>query len=118
MSYKNKDTQKEYQRLWMQKRRRNYFKDKRCSKCESTKRLEIDHIDPKTKVANAIWSWSLARREKELRKCQVLCYFCHKKKHEAKHGTWRRYDVYKCRCKLCLKQIIVRKTWPSRINQS
>jgi len=46
-------------------------------KCGSWKKLELDHIDPKTKESHKIWSWSEERRNKELKKCQVLCYDCH-----------------------------------------
>jgi 5-methylcytosine-specific restriction endonuclease McrA len=52
----------------------------KCVKCGTTEKLEIDHIDPATKVASEIWSWSLERRLAELAKCQLLCNDHHKVK--------------------------------------
>jgi hypothetical protein len=103
-----------YQRRWIARRRGEFFADKVCVKCGSTDRLELDHIDPSTKVANSIWSWSLPRRQAEIAKCQVLCYKHHKEKSKADkwakavanlapHGTRSRYDsvVDPCRCEAC-----------------
>jgi 5-methylcytosine-specific restriction endonuclease McrA len=59
------------------RRRKDYLQDKSCVVCGATKRLEIDHIDPKTKTSHRIWSWKDSRRIKELKKCQVLCKQCH-----------------------------------------
>jgi len=80
MPYKDKEKQKEYQREWMAKRRAIFFKDKTCAKCGSVNQLELDHIDSSTKISHRIWSWSQERRDKELKKCQVLCQDCHIKK--------------------------------------
>ena len=77
---KNKKAQREYQRKWKAARRASWFEGKCCVKCGSTDRLEIDHIDPKTKVSNQIWTWSKHRRDEELGKCQILCHACHLKK--------------------------------------
>lgn len=74
------EAQREYQRLWMAKRRSDFFADKICAHCGGTENLELDHIDPKLKVTHAIWSWSRIRREVEIAKCQILCHKCHKKK--------------------------------------
>lgn len=71
---------KGWHRRWIADRRASFFAGKRCAKCGSIDRLEIDHIDPATKVANSIWSWTETRRTAELTKCQVLCHDCHKKK--------------------------------------
>lgn len=73
MPYKDKIKQREYQRLWIAKRRFDFLKDKKCIKCGSNKQLEIDHIDPKTKVEHRIWSWKESKRLLELSKCQILC---------------------------------------------
>lgn len=51
-----------------------------CQICRSKKDLEVDHIDPSTKVSHRIWGWRGERRNLELAKCQVLCKRCHKKK--------------------------------------
>ena len=77
MPYADKDAQREYQRLWMRRRRDQYFSGKSCSSCGSVENLELDHIDPSGKVSHRIWSWSDARRSEELAKCQVLCSACH-----------------------------------------
>lgn len=74
------EAKREYQRKWIAKRRSDFFSDKVCVKCGSSECLQLDHIDPKTKVSNSIWSWSKERREAEIKKCQVLCENCHKTK--------------------------------------
>lgn len=79
MPYKDKEQMRAYQRQWIADRRAQFFDGKACE-CGSTDRLELDHIDPTKKVSHKIWSWSAAKREAELVKCQVLCYDCHKKK--------------------------------------
>ncbi len=81
MPYKDPDTakayQQEYQRHWIARRRGAFFADKVCVQCGSSERLELDHVDPATKVTSVIWSWSQQRRDVELAKCQVLCHACH-----------------------------------------
>jgi 5-methylcytosine-specific restriction endonuclease McrA len=80
-----------------------------CKKCGSTERLELDHIDPATKISHNIWSWREERLIAELKKCQVLCYRCHKLKtinentKSLKHGTSNGYYKKKCKCRKCLK---------------
>lgn len=67
----------------------------RCIQCGTTKRLEIDHIDPRTKMfdLSARCRNTLKPLLHELRKCQLLCVPHHKAK------TWQdrnRYpDFYK-----------------------
>lgn len=51
-----------------------------CRQCGSTEDLELDHIDPTTKISHAVWSWSEQRRAEELKKCQVLCHNYHETK--------------------------------------
>lgn len=77
MPYKDKEKQRQFQREWCAKRRREYFDGKVCVKCQSPYELELDHINPATKVHHCIWSWSKPRREAELAKCQPLCHDCH-----------------------------------------
>lgn len=106
MSYKNKEVQKAYQRLWIAKRRRDFFESKVCVICGSADELELDHIDPKTKITHAVWSWKESRRREELDKCQVLCVDCHMDKTIAQrpstdHGRGQMYQKYKCRCVKC-----------------
>jgi 5-methylcytosine-specific restriction endonuclease McrA len=109
------DRKREYDKQWRQRRRIQYFEDKICAKCGSKVDLELDHIDPSTKISHSIWSWSEERRDSELKKCQVLCYNCHKEKtaidlskmflitdpNRWKHGTNNTYNRHGCRCDLC-----------------
>jgi hypothetical protein len=86
-----------------------YFTGKVCVDCGSTERLELDHIDPRTKVSHRIWGWGKLRREAELVKCTVRCNTCHKLKTKKDmrvlfpiiHGVSTTYDKRKCRCELC-----------------
>jgi hypothetical protein len=98
-----KEERRIYNRIWMSKRRAEFFAGKSCARCGRTDRLELDHVDPTTKTHHAIWSWSKPRRLAELAKCQALCHWCHKRKssEDAKrislenmppHGTRSRYD--------------------------
>lgn len=80
MPFKDKEAQREYQRQWVARRRSEYMADKCCAVCGRTDKLEIDHIDPETKVSHSIWSWSEKRRAEELAKCQILCGDCHQRK--------------------------------------
>jgi hypothetical protein len=107
MSYLDIDKKRAYQRKWVAARRKEWFTGKRCTRCKSTERLELDHIDRKTKVTNSIWSWSEERRDAEIAKCQVLCHICHVKKSIEKdwlqpaHGQNGMYEKHGCRCALC-----------------
>ena len=55
-----------------------------CVKCGSKERLELDHINPEEKEWNpkrSMCSKNLTKRFwKEIDKCQLLCYDCHKEK--------------------------------------
>lgn len=66
-----------------------------CAKCGATDKLEIDHIDPETKIANVtrLWSKPWPVIEKELAKCQLLCFEHHKEKSVAE-GSWIKNRVY------------------------
>ena len=66
MAYKDKNKQREYLKNWIRERRAQFFVDKSCIKCCSTERLELDHINPETKVAHSIWSWKQEKRDNEL----------------------------------------------------
>lgn len=55
--------------------------DGRCAYCGATGKLEFDHIDPKTKLADLADLWLLASRvrlDAEIAKCQLLCGPCHR----------------------------------------
>lgn len=82
-----------------------------CAICGSNKKLELDHVDPRTKISHNIWSWNEKRRAVELNKCQVLCYICHKEKTKLEKKemftvplekkTHGRLHTYRCGCR-CL----------------
>lgn len=110
MTYKDKEKKNQYQREWVAKRRSEFFADKVCVVCGSSRQLELDHIDPATKESHSIWSWSKARRDAELAKCQVLCRTHHEIKTAEEnrerngglhHGTDTMYSKYGCRCFAC-----------------
>lgn len=107
-----KEEKRRYNREWVAKRKSKWFSDKSCVVCGTTENLELDHINPSTKVSHTIWSWSEIRRNEELSKCQVLCDKHHmeksinERKHKTTHGTSMMYKEYRCRCSIC-------KTWKS-----
>lgn len=105
---------KKYYREHWKRKREDYLKDKSCVVCGSTERLEIDHINPEEKdhrASRKIFFNSKERQEKELVKCQVLCYNCHKaktkedirklnSKKSIRHGL-NSYVKKKCNCNIC-----------------
>gem|GEM_PF-2434965 len=109
MPYASKEVMREYQRQWTARQRAEYMAGRSCLQCGAGGPLEVDHIDPAQKVSHRIWTWSAARRNAELAKCQTLCVPCHKAKTRAQrpipeHGTVSRYSgAQKCRCDLCRK---------------
>lgn len=106
MPFSDKETQKEYQREWMRKRRLKWIglMGGVCVNCGATADLEIDHVDPTLKISHRIWSWNEERIKSELKKCQLLCVECHKVKsaidRAPSHGTDTMYG-YGCRCDDC-----------------
>jgi hypothetical protein len=100
MPMATKEEQREYQRLWMARRRAEFFTGKACVDCGAVEDLQIDHLDPALKVSHVVWSWAQERREAELAKCVVRCRECHKIRHgKGSHG----HGGYKrgCRCSVC-----------------
>lgn len=100
----------------LQHERRQYFiklAGGKCVKCSATRRLEFDHIDPKTKhfqLTSSKLEFSMGVLMEEFSKCQLLCKPCHMKKSilergrefvDNAHGTKSRYNNLKCRCLLC-----------------
>lgn len=77
-----------------------------CIRCGSNERLEVDHINPKTKIDHKVWSWGKERREAELLKCQILCFVCHRLKTNEERG-WKLHGELMwqrgCRCKECVR---------------
>lgn len=113
MPYTDWNKQREYQKLWVAKRKQEFFAENNyCVECGSNYKLELDHKDPTKKVSHRIWSWSDRRRNEELEKCQVLCRNCHRNKtnkqnnqgrDRIKHGTVHAYRYYNCKCISCLE---------------
>jgi hypothetical protein len=75
------DERRAYHREWMRRRRASFFADKACAECGAIERLELNHLDPETKVSHAIWSWSEKRRLAEIAKCEIVCRDCHHARH-------------------------------------
>lgn len=109
MPYKG-DKKREYQAVWRNKRRAMWIaQNGPCKSCGSMYKLEIDHIDRDTKdfKASSLWNRRAEVRMRELAKCQVLCYDCHKDKSIKEssiaeyHGTGAGWSNRKCRCDLC-----------------
>lgn len=88
-----------------------YLLGGKCVKCNTTEKLEFDHINPKNKnfsIGSKIRSFSKEKLLEELEKCQLLCRSCHKEKNkidngEAKCGSLAMYTHHRCRCDLCKK---------------
>src|SRR3954451_2471022 len=67
----------------MAERRAEALAGRSCGYCGGTDRLEFHHFDQHAKVDHKVWSWTPARRERELAKCVVLCHDCHVSHHRA-----------------------------------
>ena len=87
MPFKNYNSaMNDYMKRRWQKRRSLAidFLGGKCNHCGDTDRelLEFDHVDPATKVCNVARasSFSELRFWEEVRKCQLLCPPCHKRK--------------------------------------
>lgn len=84
----------------------------KCQRCPAVDKLQLDHIDPKTKLFAVAKQWNVSEKRfwLEVDKCQLLCQPCHELKTlkdnnqvSAKntHGTLSSY-LY-CKCALCRK---------------
>ena len=95
-----------------------------CQVCGGFDRLEVDHIDPQDKLykLSDIWHKPGNILERELSKCQVLCFKCHKTKTNAhnfprKHGTASMYKKERCRCVECVEyNTNIVKEWRKKWN--
>jgi hypothetical protein len=101
--------QREYQRNYRMKKidRIIFHLGGKCAACGSDEGLEIHHKDPKTKSFNPGskgYAWSAI--VEELKKCELRCRDCHQDAHgRSKHGTKRRYQIYHCRCTICVDAV-------------
>lgn len=88
---------KAYMHAYNKRRREEHLRrafemigEKKCAHCGATDNLEFDHIDPATKsfaIGNQVGrSWKQV--EAEVRKCQLLCYACHKLKSARECAEW------------------------------
>lgn len=84
MPYKNPSKQREFQRKWIAKRRADHFRGKKCATCGkkvSSSTADLDHKKAKmNRTGHKIWSREKKDRAKEIKKTQILCKACHKKK--------------------------------------
>lgn len=81
MPLKDPDRRREYQRKWVEIRRREYVEKFGgcCQKCGCSVDLEFHHMFPFLKVTHRIFSYSRKKIEEELKYCQLLCRKpCHK----------------------------------------
>lgn len=106
------EEKREYQRNWMRARRNEWIDENGpCVSCGSWLFLEVDHIDPSTKLLNPSKLWSMSdsnpKKIEELAKCQVLCADCHLEKsilesiREPVHGDYKTGYGRGCRCDDC-----------------
>lgn len=110
---------RQYQARWLRARRDAALAKLGgcCARCQATDRLEVDHIDPASKVSHRMWSWSQARLDAELAKCQLLCVRCHRAKTRAElarpipHGTSTGYRRG-CRCDACTHGVMAARRKP------
>lgn len=104
---KNRKRINEKKLFYIKRNREEYLKKNGpCAMCGSWERLELDHIDPSTKIDNVYWHWNKEKRETEAAKCQVLCHLCHRLKTHAERGwTMHGAILYRkgCRCDVCTK---------------
>lgn len=85
MPIHNLELKREYQRNWLQNKRNKCIEilGGKCVKCGSTSNLEFHHKNPDEKL-NKISSMLSYRWEilsKEILKCELQCYNCHRKFH-------------------------------------
>lgn len=94
----------------------------KCVNCETTEKLEFDHIDPKEKSFSVAKLWSVNKNLfwSEINKCQLLCQPCHILKTHRDNGTipgshGRTRYRQGCRCETCkLDQSKAQKEWKMR----
>lgn len=75
MPYSDAVRQRAFQRRWLAQRREAWLRGKACARCgcADIHQLQLDHIDPASKVDHRCFGWSSQRRAAELAKIQVLC---------------------------------------------
>jgi hypothetical protein len=106
----SKEARRKYQRDYYRKRRELLITllGGKCVWCGSRDHLELDHIDGSTKKFKLSKTHSVEKTLKELRKCQLLCRCCHRRKTAGEragftHGTVYAWMKKKCLCITCAK---------------
>jgi hypothetical protein len=105
-TYKYPEYQRKYQREYRAKRlvRIIAHLGGSCVVCGTINDLEIHHKDPSQKgfdPGSRIRAWPIVLAE--LEKCELRCVECHQDAHgRSQHGTQRMYQIYKCRCYICV----------------
>lgn len=80
MPHKNKQDRQVYQKNWYKQRRLDWvIENGPCFICFGSKLLEVHHVIPEQKWKHSFWSYCRKKRDKELKKCIVLCRKCHRK---------------------------------------
>lgn len=112
MSYRDKQTQLDYQKRWRAKRRVDAIAARggKCVACDSREKLEFHHVYRSEKVDHRVYTWSKRRMDEELAKCDLLCSKCHFEEtaiergyYIYQHGTLTSYKRAGCRCDDCKK---------------
>ena len=111
---KDQYNERTYQRIYQRQRYRRlrekmfHLLGDSCDRCGSKKDIQIDHRDPKRKKFDFSKNWGRPWKVlvEELKKCQLLCRSCHKKKTSKEisrpgHGHWGAYRNRRCRCRKC-----------------
>lgn len=90
---RNPEKTRERNKLKREKRKETIFEHLggKCCKCDSTERLELDHIDPSLKTSKqSLLSMGLDKALQECDNIQLLCHCCHKEKSLAqKAAAWK-----------------------------
>jgi hypothetical protein len=107
MPYKALEQQRNYQAVWMWRRRMAWVLEHGpCNQCGTSQDLQVVYKDPKDKKVrvSAIWSRREEVRAELLKLCIVLCRLCASSKRteerQPAHGTASRHKQG-CRCDPC-----------------
>lgn len=104
LGYSSIEQRRDYQRRWLLKRRTEYLEylGGKCVNCGTFIDLEFHHKVPEDKEFDIaiLLSRQRAIALKELDKCELRCFDCHKEQHATVHGTTTMWNNG-CRCDLC-----------------
>lgn len=83
MPLKDPDAQRQYQLVWMWRRRLTWILENGpCHWCGSVRDLSVSYKHPgdKTVKVTSIWGYSDEKRQGILEQCEILCKECHRRK--------------------------------------